>query len=141
VSRQILSDRPVHEGNAIAGHYTPLCPSWKQGFDFINSFRDSIYMRDRKYAVVSSFLYNRYFQEPEKYPDEVGFYTQLFSRPLVLDMKPNPMPDFFSSFFDFRNLTHARSYFEYYRAHRSELSSGPEIRVYQLDSAGVWEHS
>ena len=141
LSRRILDATSVREENSIAGHYTPLAPSWKPGFDFISSFHDSEYMRERRYAVVSSYLYDRYFQEAGKYPDEVLFYTQLFSRPLILDVKPESMPDVFSSFIEFKNLAGISYYREYYKAHHLTLSSGPEIRVYQLDTARTGGHS
>ncbi|MEI2750223.1 MAG: hypothetical protein V9E88_15870 [Ferruginibacter sp.] len=31
------------------------------------------------YVVASSAIYDRYFAEPERYPDEIAFYNQLFA--------------------------------------------------------------
>jgi len=43
-----------------------------------------------KYLIVSSYMYNRYLAEPEKYPNQVKFYKDLFEEELVQEFKPNP---------------------------------------------------
>jgi hypothetical protein len=38
------------------------------------------YREGYRYLVVSSRMYNRYFEEPERYPKEVNFYQTLFEQ-------------------------------------------------------------
>ncbi len=41
------------------------------------------------YVVASSYIYNRYFAEPERYPDEINFYNQLFATgALIKEFEP-----------------------------------------------------
>ena len=43
-----------------------------------------------KYLIVSSYMYGRYLAEPQKYPDNVAFYTWLFeNRRLVHEIAPD----------------------------------------------------
>ncbi len=120
--------------NSLSGHYTPLVPTWSRGFDFISSYRDTAGMRGKPYAVVSSDLYGRYFREPQKYPEECRFYTQLFASPQVLAIRPQPMPWRFARFDDFGNL---REGLDWLRAggRLGGYSVGPDITVYALTAA------
>jgi hypothetical protein len=127
----------IDEENTLVGHYTPLSPTWKRGFDFIASYRDPEAMKGKRYAAVASNLYSRYFQEPARYPNEVRFYNDLFTRPLVLDLKPEPLAERFAGFLDFINLMNACSGLREYFDRRHQLSVGPEIRVYRLDGGST----
>jgi hypothetical protein len=125
----------VNDTNSLSGHYTPLYPNWRRGFDFVISFHDPEIMKGRKYAVVSSYYYERFFREENKYPNETRFYSELFSRPLVLELKPVSIREKFSSFIDFRNLARAIPFLKHYPEYHAGLSRGPEIRVYHLNDA------
>jgi len=137
IGTAVLDSMGVSRDNALVGHYTPLAPVWKRGFDFITSFNNPEIMRGRDYAVVSSNLYGRYFQEPAKYPGEVEFYKRLFAYPLLLDLKPSPMPERFAAFNDFSNIARAYPAWRDYAANRQTFSVGPEIRVYRLNDVGL----
>ncbi len=130
-----LDSLGVNRENALSDQYTPLNPIWKNGFDFIAAYHDSTATQDRKYAVVSSDFYGRFFRQPEKYSAEVNFYRTLFRAPEVLDLKPNPMPERFASFNDFANLRRAAPAWRDYTAQHAEFSVGPEIRVFRIAAA------
>ncbi len=122
----------LNENNSLVGNYTPLSPTWKRGFDFISSFKNKDSMQEKQYAMVSSDLYNRYFKEPEKYPNECSFYNKLFSLPLKFEITPNPLPEKFENFNDFKNLQLAKQTFASYAMNYSQYSTGPIIKVFQL---------
>jgi hypothetical protein len=131
--RAILAEKGITEANTLVGHYTPLSPTWKRGFDFITSYRDTAAMQGKEYALVASNLYGRYFNEPAKYPGEVSFYEKLFTLPLVVDLKPALMPDRFTAFSDFSNLAQAYPALRNQFGNHPQYSRGPEVRVYRLN--------
>ena len=123
----------INEKNSLVGHYTPLSPTWKRGFDFISSFENKDSMEGKEYAMVSSDLYNRYFNEPDKYKKECDFYNSLFSLPLKFEIVPNPLQEKFENFNDLQNLKSAKKTFESYAVNHSNYSTGPIIKVFQLN--------
>ena len=90
-------------------------------------------MQGKKFAVVSSDLYGRYFKEPEKYPTEIQFYEKLFTLPQIVDIVSSPMPDRFTSFFEFKNLSDAIPAIQNRLTRHAEYSKGPEIRAFSID--------
>lgn len=132
--KSILSEKGLTETNTLVGHYTPLSPTWKRGFDFISSYHDSETMEGKKFAVVSSDLYGRYYKEPEKYPNEIAFYNKLFTLPSVVNIIANPMPNRFESFFEFKNISEAIPSLKFYLQSHPHYSKGPEIRAFSLIS-------
>lgn len=134
LGKNILAEKGLTESNTLVGHYTPLSPTWKRGFDFISSYHDSETMQGKKFAVVSSDLYGRYYKEPEKYPKEIAFYNQLFALPSLVNLVANPMPQRFESFFEFKNLADAIPSLKFHLQSHPQYSKGPEIRAFILDS-------
>jgi len=127
-----LGEMGITEGNSLSGNYTPYSPVWKRGFDFIASYQDEKAIAGKRYAIVSSEVYGRYFREPEKYPNEIAFYRALQSQPLVLDLKPASIPERLPGFSDFRNLGQAGSLLKSYFGKGRNFSTGGEIQVYQV---------
>lgn len=140
IGQDIFREKGLTEDNTLAGHYTPLSPTWKRGFDFIISYRDPDIMKGKEYAAVASGLYERYYREPEKYPEEIRFYDSLFTLPLVIDVKPEPMKERFASVSDLENLARAWPGLKDYWERRGRLSFGSEIRVYRLGAVPQATH-
>lgn len=72
-------------------------PIWTELFDVTKVFSLSDwpleYYRNEgfEYLLVSSYMYDRYFAEAQKYPKNVEFYRRLFKEgELVQEFKPNP---------------------------------------------------
>ncbi|MGQ9503262.1 MAG: hypothetical protein ACUVSB_14525, partial [Anaerolineae bacterium] len=81
----ILSNLPADSLIAKEAYAAPLTKGGfglvTERFSLATGYRLEDYLLDGyHYLVVSSWIYNRFLRSPERYPAEVGFYQELFSR-------------------------------------------------------------
>ena len=121
--------RGVDTANALVGHYTGLAPIWKRGFDLYSAYNDPGYMRGRRWAMVSSAHYQRYFDDTARFRKEVGFWRDLLALPQVARFEPVAPGIVLRAEPDWADLPIARSFLlQDLRAVRT----GPRIGVYRL---------
>jgi len=115
--------------NTLVGHYTGLAPVWKRGFDLYSAYRDPVYMRGRRWAMVSSAHYQRYFDDTARFANEVGFWRGLLALPEVVHFDPVPPRIVLGSEPDWADLPLARSFLQ---QDPREVRTGPRITVVRL---------
>jgi hypothetical protein len=122
----------VDTANALVGHYTGLAPIWKRGFDLYSAYGDPAYMRGRRWAMVSSAHYQRYFDDTARFSGEVGFWRDLLALPQVAGFDPVAPRIVLRGEPDWADLPLARSFLlQDLRAVRT----GPRIGVFRLPSS------
>jgi hypothetical protein len=117
----------ITKENSIYEGYTPFEPGGCS--NIYSKFYNQEYIH-KKYVIVSSYMYKRYFKEKERYKDQVDLYNKIFSLNLVtaIDSSYN----FPNSFFEPLNLIYGIRYFIYYSNNKSKLLVGPDLRIYGL---------
>jgi len=115
--------------NTLVGHYTGLAPVWKRGFDLPSCYQDPAYMRRRRWAMVASNHYLRYFADSAKYPGEVKFWTELLRLPEVARFEPKDSKIVLRAQADWADLPRAAAFL---RQDPGMARVGPLIRVVRL---------
>ena len=115
--------------NTLVGHYTGLAPVWKRGFDLPASSLDPIYMRNRRWAMVASNHYDRYFADSAKFPSEVVFWRRFLELPEVVRFGPVKPAIVLRAQADWADLPLAAAFL---RQDPDIARTGPLIRVLRL---------
>jgi hypothetical protein len=115
--------------NTLVGHYTGLAPVWKRGFDLYAAYRDPAHMRGRRWAMVSSAHYQRYFDDTARFAKEVGFWRGLLALPQVARFDPVPPRIVLEGEPDWADLHLARSFL---LQDPRAVRTGPRISVFRL---------
>jgi hypothetical protein len=115
--------------NTLVGHYTGLAPVWKRGFDMESSYRDPIYMRNRRWAMVSTNHYQRYFADSAKFPGEVKFWRSFLELPEVARFAAKDPSITLHAQADWADLPLAAAYL---RQDPAATRVGPLVRVFRL---------
>lgn len=118
--------------NTLSGHYTGLAPVWKRGFDMASSYRDPVYMRNRRWAMASSNHYQRYFADTAKFPDDVKFWRTFLELPEVARFSAKDPAIVLGAQADWADLPKAASFL---RQDPGAARVGPLIRVFRLPSS------
>jgi len=119
----------VDTANALVGHYTGLAPIWKRGFDLYSAYGDPKYMRNRRWAMVSSAHYQRYFDDTVRFSREVGFWRGLLALPQVARFEPVAPGIVLRNEVDWADLPIARSFL---LQDLRSVRTGPRIGVFRL---------
>ena len=110
--------------NSIYEHYTPFSPKMSGNFRF-----DYPYDISRDYIILSSAMFGRYQNEPERYAEQVAVYQQIRQKnALVASFDPFPSPVTPGQQFD------ALRYFILWLARQpvEPRYSGPQILIYRV---------
>lgn len=132
----------ITEVNTLYEGYTPFYPHNL----LYGSMRDVYYTpenrkKDIRYIILSSGVYDRYFQEKHRYKAETDFYTKIFSLPLIRKFETK---DYFSDkvhpFYMANDLARKIAFLIDYSRNKNELLSGPTILIYKYDTPGFLDH-
>ncbi len=128
----LLEHRGINNSNAVVSQYTPLAPAWKPGFDFVSAATDSVWMVGKNYAVSSSFMYDRFLAEPQRYQRETEFYQNLFKGSEVLRLDTTPFPSENDGATDWKLAARVVPFWQWWMSHQGRIYIGPTIRVFEL---------
>ena len=136
-SYQFTQDMGIKEENSLYEGFTPFYPSNLRD----GSVRIAHYTLDKnkavRYIIVSSGVYARYLDEPERYEADAAFYDEVFSLPLIRKFAPK---EYFAGtsypFYLNNDLAKGVAFLVDYARNRIGLLSGPTIRIYKYDPPG-----
>lgn len=120
------NENNITKNNSLFEGYTPFNPRGiPQIYDF--NWEDT---EATKFVILSSFMYDRYYAEPERYSKQISFYENVKKHTVLLaEFEPSPEPD-----------TPARqidSLVYYLKRHLGQpveaRLTGPTIQIYKMN--------
>lgn len=119
-------DHEITEENTLFEGYTPLLPQAPKNF-FTDAPPD---IQSYDYIILSSYMYYRYYDEPQRYNQEILFYKDIMNTyPLIIEFTPESEP---SGLFD--RLNDITYYFKKGFGLTNEVRyQGPTIKIYAVD--------
>jgi hypothetical protein len=121
----------IKEEDSIYQNYAPFAPRGRFWFNFLSHYDDQDYMRDKKYVIVSSNQYQRFFNERTRYSKIVSKYEKIFSLPLVKEFIPTASSYKKNHLGEIRNIIEGFRFFQSYLMNRGEMTIGPTIRIFR----------
>jgi hypothetical protein len=136
-SYQFTQEMGIKEENSLYEGFTPFYPSNLRD----GSVRVAHYTLDKnkdvRYIIVSSGVYGRYLDEPERYAADAAFYKDVFSQPLIKEFAPKEYDAGTSYPFYLNNdLAKGVEFLVDYARNKNGLFSGPTIQIYKYDTPG-----
>lgn len=117
----ITSKNSIYEG------YTPFSSQFYKevSSEDIKEENDSI-----SYIILSSQMYNRYFDEPVRYKEQVSFYNEIDrNHKIIRVFSPTPEPNSLPGKMDQIAFYFSR----YFKNTKNERFNGPTIKIYRID--------
>ena len=126
VALEFCNQNGITIDNAIYEGYTPLFPQfYKTIFDQDLDSRDEII----KYVVLSSNMYGRYFNEPDRYAKEVNYYQDIEqNHELLEEFTPTPNPVNLQGKMD--DIIYY--FLRYFNKTQNNRFTGPTIRIFKI---------
>lgn len=127
VSLQYCEAEGITTANTIYEGNSPLRPSYSRAiFDEYKADHT-----DKIYLILSSFMYNRYEREPERYSEQLQIYDEIRTENTLL-IEFNPAPIALNTFDRLDNI------FYYIKSRQGQALqdrySGPVIEIYELSN-------
>jgi len=86
IAQEYCQQNQITVQNSIYEGYSPLLPTYPKGIFNEYPVEDQV-----EYVILSSQMNDRYFAEPEHYPNEIDFYEIIRQENvLVIKIQPNP---------------------------------------------------
>ena len=141
-SYQFTQLKGIKETTALYEGFTPFYPGNLRDGSALNAY----YTIDRKKTVesiiLSSGVYDRYRQEPDRYAAENQFYDFTFKLPLIAKFAPKEyLSDPDEPFYLKSELAKNLAFLTDYLLHKNELLSGPTILIYKYETPGFLEQA
>jgi hypothetical protein len=130
-SYQFAKTNGINEENASFEGYTPFNPS--EPGDAFSAF-DPV-ANNRSYIILSSFMYDRWMNEKDRYKAENEFYKKAFSLPEIKRFTPVPRFMEGMDFWEPRNIPVILKFFKAYFRNANDLLAGPTIEIFKLASS------
>lgn len=126
VALEYCQQNGITAENSLYEGYTPLLPQFPKTI-FTENPENS--QSTIKYIVLSSNMYSRYFNEPERYSDEVNYYTDINeNHELIAQFSPTPPPT------NFKDKIEDIYYYlkRYFDQTANERYTGPTIKIFRI---------
>lgn len=124
VAKRFCNDHGITKKNSYYEGYTPFrVRGFKELFDA------DLSSKEKEYIILSSYTYERYFNEEERYSKEVNFYNQVReNNTLIQEINPSPIPEntgrrVFEIIYFFGHL---------FSTEPLERTYGPTIQIYEI---------
>lgn len=89
VSKAYCHQKGITSRNSIFEGYTPLLPQFPK--DIFEDYEEKSRKSEYDFIILSSQMYDRFFQEPERYQDEINIYKTIRNTyPLLMIFEPVP---------------------------------------------------
>lgn len=125
ISKFYCDENGITQNNSIYEGQTPLRPMYtKELFlDYQNN------LQDNKFIILSSFMYNRFFSEPDRYQEQVRVYNEIRDNNILLEkFEPEPENEKVTD-----HIETILYYFRYQMGLTDEIrSKGPTIEIYKI---------
>ena len=124
IAQKYCHRNSITSQNSIFEGYTPLLPASPKGI-----FDEYPVESQIEYVILSSHMNNRYFAEPEHYPDEIDFYKRIRTENVLnIEFQPDPH---LTKVIDRLNEI---AYFirKQWDNHLIDKSKGPVIEIYEI---------
>lgn len=116
----IAAENSIYEG------YTPLLPQYAKIIvnEDLDDENDKV-----KHIVLSSYMYRRYFDEPNRYANEINFYQEIErNQELMEQFAPTPIPTNLRGKID--NIVYY--FLRYFNTTRNDRYTGPIIKIFRI---------
>ena len=124
IAQEYCQQNQITVQNSIYEGYSPLLPTYPKGIFNEYPVEDQV-----EYVILSSQMNDRYFAEPEHYPDEIDFYENI-RQENVLVIKFQPIPQLTG----ITDRLNEISYFirKQWDNHLVDKIKGPVIEIYKI---------
>jgi len=126
VAQEYCRDKGITKDNTVFEGYTPLNLQFPQMiFDYEYESFDEI-----RYVILSSQMYQRYYNEPDRYKNEINFYNKIRNEnTLIYEISPTQV--------DSKNMKQAIENIGYYiklkLGNKSYIRlNGPTVQLYEI---------
>lgn len=130
VSKKWITENLPEDASIVAEGYTPIIPGLPL---WIEEKSIEIFKREGvDYIIVSSFMYERFFAEEDRYPNRVKFYRELFDKEKLVKRFSATDPDIELGRNDLLAIYRGIRLFVNKLRYNKPYFVGPEIRIYEL---------
>ncbi len=130
VSKKWITENLPENAKIVAEGYTPIIPGLPL---WIEEKSIEIFKREGvDYIIVSSFMYERFFAEEDRYPNRVKFYRELFDNEKLVKRFSATAPDFEIGRNDLLAIYRGIRLFINKLRYNKPYFVGPEIKIYEL---------
>jgi 4-amino-4-deoxy-L-arabinose transferase-like glycosyltransferase len=129
ISLAYCREHRITESETLYDSYTPFAPRGIMD-KFLADYRDRTSNPGKRFIIVSSFMYDRFFAEKERYPTQVNAYNEIFSLPLVAEF--NPTERIRPEWLEIKNLAALAGAFFRDRPSAPPRVTGPGIKIFRI---------
>ena len=131
ISQNYCKDNGIFPKNSLYDSYTPFAPKGRFEFDLQKAYRDSVYMRDKKFIILSSGVYNLVFSSGTAKDQSYQFYSELLKKNAPYKIfKPNePKPNMAFRFFEFSQMVSNFKFLKSIWIDKTPYVTGNEILI------------
>ena len=138
LSYQFCVSHDIRERESIYEKYTPFSPSKHVHLNRIFEQYNNRDYEDKQYIIVSSYIYERFLREKERYQFQVETYKKIFALPLVKEFTPVyfPLPvrssELVTGASELTTLNKCVRFLLAYFTDKENMAVGPTIKIYSL---------
>ena len=141
ISLEYCNNNGISKDNSISEGYTPFIPN-----ELVNLKFDYNMVTSRSYIILSSYIYRRYYNENERYNDQVQLYERIKKEnKLIVSFKPwsytkklkeNPVLGSMGIHLEYDRFIKSINFFNALITHQNYPPlTGPQIDIYQVESS------
>lgn len=125
VSQSYCEQNGITQDNSIYEGQSPLRPTYTK--DIFSEYQNNL--KNKEYIILSSYMFNRYFVEPDRYSEQIQVYNEIRDNHLLIT-EFQPEPEAQKVWDQIENIL-------YYLRYRLGLTSetrytGPIIEIYRI---------
>lgn len=132
LSQNFCKENGITPENSLFDSYTPFAPKGRFDFDLQQAIEDSVYMKNKKYIILSSGVYNLVFNSRPTTDKSYQFYSKILQRSPFKVFKPiEPIPKVSLQFVEFSKMISNFQFLKSIWIDKTPYVTGNEILIFK----------